>query len=84
MSSVTLTQLVLCYDVGETQTETPSASYFNEYVSPFAEPSTPQKPLSNKQEDWSVIRKLGRVLTFGIGNTTEVFHIPGNSELTKI
>jgi hypothetical protein len=50
MSSVTLTQLVLCYDAGETQTETPSASYFNEYVSPFSEPSTPQKPLTNKQE----------------------------------
>jgi hypothetical protein len=27
---------------------------------------------------------LAGLLTFGIGITTEVFHFPGNSELTKI
>jgi hypothetical protein len=27
---------------------------------------------------------LAGLLTFGIGNTTEVFYFPGNSELTKI
>jgi hypothetical protein len=43
-------QLLLCYDADETQPETQSASYCNEYVSPFSEPSTPQKPLTNKQE----------------------------------
>jgi hypothetical protein len=42
---------------------------------------------TNKNTDWSVIRKLGwdsEILTFGIGNTTEAFHFPGNLELTKI
>jgi hypothetical protein len=45
------TQLPLCYDADEIQIETQSASCCNEYVSPFAEPTTPQKPSANKQED---------------------------------
>jgi hypothetical protein len=58
----------LCYDADEIQIETQSASYCNEYVSSFAEPS----------------ENLTGLLTFGIGNTTEVFYFPGNLELTKI
>jgi hypothetical protein len=43
--------MLMCYDADEIQIETQSASYYNEYVAPFAEPSTPQKPSTNKQED---------------------------------
>jgi hypothetical protein len=45
------THLLLCYDADEIQIETQSASYCNEYVSPFAQPPTPQKPSTNKQEE---------------------------------
>jgi hypothetical protein len=48
MSSVTLNTAAA---VNEIQIETQSASHCNEFVSPFAKPSTPQKPLTNKQED---------------------------------
>jgi hypothetical protein len=43
--------LPLCYDADKIQIETQSASYYNKCVSPFAEPSTPQKFSTNKQED---------------------------------
>jgi hypothetical protein len=44
-------ELPLCYDADEIQIETQSANYCNEYVSPFAEPTTPQNLSTNKKED---------------------------------
>jgi hypothetical protein len=47
MSSVTFNTAA----ADEIQIETQSASCCNEYVSPFAEPSTLQNPSTNNQED---------------------------------
>jgi hypothetical protein len=75
------TQLPLCYDADEIQIETQVVATNMSFHLPTHQHLKNFRK-TNKKTDWSVYNQ--KTWTFGIGNTTEIFHFPGNSELTKI